>query len=113
MFFRDIEDMGLTEKEAKLYFTSLRLGPASMQVLARKAKIDRGTAYHVAMTLEGKGLFRMAVDGKRPLFGVTHPRNLYHYVEVQKREAEERYAVAQTMLADLEALYSTQFGLEP
>lgn len=109
MFVRDIERMGLTEKEAKLYLTSLRLGPDSMQTLARKARIDRGTAYHVAMTLEKKGLFHEIKGGKRPVFGVTHPRNLYHYVEKRKREVEAQFATAQSMLDDMDALYQTGF----
>lgn len=109
MFVRDIQRLGLTEKEAKFYLTSLRLGPTSMQILARKAKIDRGTAYHVAMTLEEKGLFGQLTQGKRPLFGVTSPARLYTYVEAKKRQADEQYATAQVMLDDLQELYNTGF----
>ena len=105
MFIKDIERLGLTEKEAKMYLTSLRIGPASMQVLASKAKIDRGTAYHVAMTLEKKGMFGIVQEGKRPLFGVNHPRNLYHYVEEQKRQADDHFAAMQEMITDLEELF--------
>src|ERR1044072_4566281 len=104
MFVTDIERLGLTEKEAKIYLTSLRIGPASMQVLARKAKIDRGTAYHVAQTLGNKGLFGMTQAGKRPLFGVSTPAKLYSYVEDQKRQADAHFAAVQEMIDDLQAL---------
>ena len=110
MFIRDIQRMGLTEKEAKVYVTSLRLGPTSMQTLAAKAHIDRGTAYHVAMTLEQKGLFAQLTNGKRPLFGVTHPDKLFGYVEARKREADEQFATAEAMIADLRDLYATGFS---
>lgn len=106
MFVRTIEKLGLTEKESKFYLTSLRVGPASMQVLARKAGIDRGTAYHVAQTLKEKGLFELAEDGKRPLFRVTHPKKLFEYVETKKREADAHFTAMQEMIADLEELYS-------
>lgn len=105
MFVQDIERLGLTEKESKLYLTSLRIGPASMQVLARKAGIDRGTAYHVAQTLTEKGLFAQLEDGKRSMFRATHPRRLYEYVEDQKKKADQHYETVQTMIDDLEALY--------
>ena len=105
MFVKDIERLGLTEKESKLYLTSLRIGPASMQVIARKAKIDRGTAYHVVKTLTEKGLFGVVEQGKRPLFGVAEPRKLYAYVEEQKRLADEHFAAMQSMIEDLESLY--------
>ena len=100
-----IEKLGLTEKESKFYLTSLRIGPASMQVLARKSGIDRGTAYHVAQTLKSKGLFSVVEDGKRPLFRVTHPRELYDYVEKRKNEALQHFSAVEEMIGDLESLY--------
>ncbi len=105
MFVKDIERLGLTEKESRVYLTSLRVGPVSMQVLARKSKVDRGTAYHVAQTLTEKGLFEIVGDGKRPLFRVTHPARLYNYVEQQKQKADAQYAAMQIMINDLETLY--------
>jgi sugar-specific transcriptional regulator TrmB len=105
MFVTTIERLGLTEKESKLYLTSLRVGPASMQVLARKAGIDRGTAYHVAQTLTEKGLFSQLESGKRPTFRATHPRQLFGYVEDRKKTADQQYAAMQEMISDLEALY--------
>lgn len=105
MFVTTIEQLGLTEKESKLYLTSLRVGPASMQVLARKAGIDRGTAYHIAKTLGEKGLFENVQDGKRPLFRVSHPRKLYSYVEDRKNEANRHFAAMQEMVDILEELF--------
>jgi sugar-specific transcriptional regulator TrmB len=106
MFVSTIERLGMTEKESKVYLTSLRIGPASMQVLARKAGIDRGTAYHVAQTLTEKGLFAQVVAGKRPLFRATDPKVLFEYVQARKVEADARFAAMQEMIQDLEALYS-------
>lgn len=105
MFVTTIEQLGLTEKESKLYLTSLRIGPASMQVLARKAGIDRGTAYHVAYTLGEKGLFEMVQEGKRPLFRACNPQTLFGYVEHKKKEADQHFAAMQEMIDDLEELY--------
>lgn len=105
MFVQDIERLGLTEKESKLYLTSLRIGPASMQVLARKAGIDRGTAYHVAQTLGEKGLFEIVDQSKRPLFRATHPDQLQEYVRQRKEEADRHFAAMQEMHDDLKALY--------
>ena len=109
MFVSDIEKLGMTEKESKIYLTSLRVGPASMQVLARKAKIDRGTAYHVAMTLGEKGLFGIVSPGKRPTFGVRDPQVLFTYVEERKREADAHFVTVQGMIDDLKDLYQSGF----
>lgn len=105
MFVRDIQRLGLTEKESKVYLTSLRIGPASMQVLAKKAGIDRGTSYHVAHTLRQKGLFEEVEKGKRPRFRVSSPDKLYRYVEDRKKEADAHHAAMQEVIADLRELY--------
>ncbi len=105
MFVTTIESLGLTEKESRLYLTSLRIGPASMQVLARKAKVDRGTAYHLAKTLTEKGLFVMTQDGARPLFRVTHPQDLYKWVKDRRDETARQFAAVEEMIEDLEQLY--------
>lgn len=110
MFVHDVQRMGLTEKEAKLYFTSLRIGPSSMQILAQKAKIDRGTAYHVAMTLGEKSLFGQLAGGKRPVFGVFPPKKLYSYIEDKKTETDKQYEAVKAMLTDMEELYAAGFG---
>ena len=111
MFVTTIERLGLTEKESKVYLTSLRIGPASMQVLARKAGIDRGTAYHVAQTLTGKGLFEVVQNGKRPLFRATNPQDLYAYVQAQKVEADQHFEAMQEMIGDLQSLYEIGAGI--
>jgi sugar-specific transcriptional regulator TrmB len=106
MFVQDIERLGLTEKEAKIYLTSLRIGPASMQVLARKANIDRGTAYHVVMTLGEKGLFDEIKENKKTLYRAAQPSRLYSYVEEQKHLADQHFQIMQSMVQDLEDLYN-------
>ena len=105
MFVQDIARVGLTDKESKIYLTSLRIGPASMQVLARKAGIDRGTAYHVAQTLRSKGLFTVAQEGARPMFRAAHPQELYSYMQARKEEADRHFSALQEMYDDLVALY--------
>jgi sugar-specific transcriptional regulator TrmB len=110
MFVADIERLGLTEKEAKMYLTSLRIGPSSMQTLAAKAKVDRGTAYHLAKTLGQKGLFGQVEAGKRPLFGVTNPQQFYDYVAEQKRLADEHFSAMQGMIDDLKELHGLNAG---
>jgi len=105
MFKQDIQRLGLTEKESRVYLTSLRIGPASMQVLARKAGIDRGTAYHVAQTLQEKGLFATVENGTRPQYRASNPRELYAHVERKKKEADAHFEAMKEMIDDLEELY--------
>ena len=55
---------GFSEKETDIYLALLLLGKGTVSVIARKASVNRPTAYHVLGTLETKGLAK--VSGKEP-----------------------------------------------
>ncbi len=104
MFVADLERCGLTDKEAKLYLTSLRMGPVTMQDLAAGAKVDRGTAYYAVKTLTTKGLFKKE-GGAHPRFGVTHPESLMALVTAAKAEADAQHQAVRAVYDDLTALF--------
>ena len=53
----ELRKLGLREKEVRVYLTGLELGPSSVQVIAKRAKITRPTTYEIIKTLKEKGLF--------------------------------------------------------
>ena len=62
-YYRDMEhlleplkNLGLSEKEAKIYLALLQLGPSTPYQIANKAEIKRPTAYVIAEELVEKGL---------------------------------------------------------
>ncbi len=55
---------GFSEKETDTYLALLELGKGTVTEIARKASVNRPTAYHVLGTLEAKGLAK--VSGKEP-----------------------------------------------
>jgi len=56
--------MGFSEKEATVYISSLELGKGTVSQIARKAAINRTTAYHILGSLVNKGL--VVISGKEP-----------------------------------------------
>ena len=55
---------GFSEKETDTYLALLTLGKGTVTEIARKASVNRPTAYHVLSTLEAKNLVK--VSGKKP-----------------------------------------------
>lgn len=51
-----LKNLGLSEKEAKIYLALLQLGPSTPYQIANKAEIKRPTAYVIAEELVEKGL---------------------------------------------------------
>lgn len=53
---KPLKNLGLSEKEAKIYLALLQLGPSTPYQIANKAEIKRPTAYVIAEELVEKGL---------------------------------------------------------
>lgn len=92
-----LRQIGLTEKEAVVYVTLLSLGETTAQEVAKKARINRPTAYAVMITLEKKGLAAQVDRERVKLFVAQAPRNLIKLVEGR----ESDLAVAKDSIAKL------------
>lgn len=60
-----LKNLGLSEKEAKVYLGLLQLGPSTPYQIAKKAELKRPTAYVIAEELVKKGII-VHVPGEEP-----------------------------------------------
>lgn len=88
----ELETLGLSQNEAKIYLASLKLGPATAQHLAAKATISRPTTYIMIESLVKRGLISSYFKGKKKLFMAANPNQLTYIVSHLKREALEKEA---------------------
>jgi sugar-specific transcriptional regulator TrmB len=95
-----LQNIGLDDKEAKLYIAGLQLGPATVQELARASSIKRTTVYEVVDLLINKNLFTVSQKGKRKMFTAQEPDNLLLFLK-------QRENVLEQIMPDLEALKNT------
>ena len=89
MFEKYLEDLGLSEKEAKVYLSLLEVDNDSVLDLAEKTKINRTTIYPVLESLSKKGLISEVKVDKKVRFQAEPPERLETYVERQKIVLEE------------------------
>lgn len=92
-----LQSIGLTEKETKIYLSSLELGQDSVTHIAKKSGIKRPTVYLILESLQARGLINTLTKGKKTLYGAEEPQKLLSVV------AEKQRAL-QTVLPFLEAL---------
>lgn len=92
-----LQNIGLDDKEAKIYLASLQLGPASIQELSKSSGVKRSTVYEVIDALTDKALITISQKGKRKVFTAQEPDNLLLYLK------QKENVLAQIM-PDLEAL---------
>ncbi|MDP3685219.1 MAG: helix-turn-helix domain-containing protein [bacterium] len=104
---RELMDLGLSSKEAKVYLALLELGTASAQAIARRAGIVRPTTYVILETLTRKGLASKATgpDAKKMLFVAEAPERLESYIQQQQQQLELRRQELSRLLPDLRSLH--------
>ncbi len=76
-----LQNIGLNNKEAKLYLTSLQIGPAFVHQLAKISGLKRSTVYQVIDSLLDKSLFSISQKGKRKIYTATDPESLSSFVK--------------------------------
>ena len=95
-----LQNIGLSDKQAKIYLAGLQLGPASLQELTKAAGLKRTTGYEVIDELIAQNLFTVSQKGKRKVFTAQEPDNLLLFLK-------QRENILSQIMPDLEALKNT------
>jgi sugar-specific transcriptional regulator TrmB len=100
----ELQNLGFTDKEARVYLTGLALGPAAVQIIARESGVNRATTYVIIEQLSKRGLFSAQKRGKKRYFNAEHPDRLVEWFETEMRNLTERYERLREMLGELTTL---------
>ena len=84
-----LQELGLEEKEARIYLALLELGEGTILEISRKSGIKRPTTYVVLRSLEEKGFVSRVLKGKKTLYSAQHPKKLITEAEVRLKELQE------------------------
>ena len=93
-----LQNIGLTQKEAKIYLAALEVGSSPVSKIAAKAKINRVTTYSIIEKLISKGMFNFMTRNKIKFYTATDPEIL---VNEYKRRSNDLLKV----LPDLKRLH--------
>lgn len=105
MLLSTLRQIGLEEKQAKIYLACLELGETSIKDIAQKAEIKRTTIYDLIDEMINFGYIKATTRGKRKRFIASDPDELK--IVLKKREA-----LLDEMLPELKSLVSTS-GIKP
>jgi sugar-specific transcriptional regulator TrmB len=95
---KQLQELGLEEKEAKTYLACLGLGEATAFSISQKSGIKRSTTYFVLDGLVERGLVFVRKTKKATFFGASNPKKLL----TQHRHKEK---ILQSLLPSLLASY--------
>jgi len=96
---KDLQSIGLSQKESMVYSACLQLGIDSVLNIARLTQLKRPTVYLILDELEKHGLVSRVQKEHKMLFKVEPPERLFAELEM-KRE------MTQNILPSLKAIYN-------
>src|SRR6266851_2346010 len=99
-----IEELGLSNKEARVYLACLSIGPSSVQRIADESGIKRVTTYVILESLVGLGLVSQSVKGKKTYFIAEDPINLERLISRREQELKEQKQNFNQILPELKTL---------
>lgn len=96
---KQLQELGLTNNEAKIYLALLELGSSIAGKISRKTGIHRRTIYDALERLTEKGLVSYIVKNNRKYFEASDPKQLLTLIEEKKESIN-------TILPKLEQTYN-------
>ena len=104
MYEKELQALGLSEKEAKVFLASLELGPDTVQNIAKKSGINRPTAYVQIESLKKKGLMSEVEKGKKVLNTAESPERLSSLLNALEKELDFKKIEIKRILPALQEL---------
>ncbi len=96
-----LEEIGLNQKEARVYLSSLELGQDTAYNIAKASGLKRATVYFVLEGLLEKGLVSLRKTRKATYYSVISPDKLLAYLERKQEQLKN-------ILPDLQQKYDQQ-----
>lgn len=84
MLTHELEKLGLSGKEAKVYLAVLELGEGNIGQIAGKSGVKRTTVYDVVGSLEEKRLLNKTMKGKKAVYFAEDPRKIEENLDEKK-----------------------------
>jgi len=101
---KELQKVGLSDKEARVYLAALELGQALVQNIATKSQVNRATSYFVLESLVAKGLCSTFQKEKKTYYIASNPDTILGMFEVQMKGVEQTKKVFESILPDLKLI---------
>lgn len=110
---QQLQAIGLSDKQSKVYVASLLLGSAPAQKIAEQAGINRPTTYDVLDELAKMGLITRSVQDNKTVFIPAGSAALEELVKHQAQTVERRQRDLAALLPQLEAIERSEVTSQP
>src|SRR3989344_4876377 len=106
--FLELQKIGLTAGEIKVYLGLLELGESTKTKLAKKAEISPSKLYDITNRLLRKGIISAVRKQSILHFKAADPHRLHNFIEQKEQEIHQEREIVNTILPRLMAQYQNQ-----
>lgn len=101
---RQLMELGLTNMQARIYVTALRLGKVPASEIAKAAGVNRVTTYSTLDELENVGLMKPDDFDQIRVYAASDPEHLERLFMVKAKSAIQAYRHVQGLTPDLRSV---------
>jgi len=96
-----LQQLGLTENEAKVYLSLLKLGQTTAGPIVDDSKVTRSKIYDLLERLKTKGLVSYVIKGATRHYSAADPSAVLQYIENKKEQLEKEKTMMEKLLPQL------------
>lgn len=101
MIESNLEQLGLTKIESRVYTALINLGSTTTGPLVKKTELHRATVYDALKRLMEKGLVTFIIKEKTKYFQVVNPEHFLDLIQEKKLEIENKEKTARKIIKEL------------
>lgn len=101
MIEQELEQLGLTSGEARVYNSLVKIGESTVGPISKESKVAYSKIYDVLERLIEKGLASYIIKEKTKYFQAAPPQRLFDYIEKRQQELEESKKLAKQVVQKL------------
>ena len=98
MYQHQLQQLGLSEKQAKVYEVLLSFGKAGIKDIKQKTPYKRGDLYNILYSLQDKKLISEKEENNKKIFILENPNHLNEIIEKQAKQVQENKEILETIL---------------
>lgn len=86
---KELKNIGLNEREAKIYFALLKLGEATASKISERSTVERTLTYRILTELIEKGFVSYIVKNNVKYFSASEPESLLKDLEIKEENLKK------------------------
>jgi HTH-type transcriptional regulator, sugar sensing transcriptional regulator len=99
-----LQELGLTEGESKVYFALLHLGSSTVGPIVKRSKLAYSKIYEVLERLQEKGLVSIIMKSQVRHYQAVPPKRIEEYLKKKEEKVKEERDALKKLIPQLELL---------